>query len=135
MPKYEYTGPNDHYLNGGEERLTPGDVVELTEDELGEFDHYFTQISTEAAEEDSEAEEEDEGEETEAEEETSENGEEPAQREGELPIDPGEYNIPALEEKLAEEDYSESELDAIMQVEKDGRDRTGAKDAVKDAKV
>jgi hypothetical protein len=48
------------------------------------------------------------------------------------PIDPGDYTIDELQEELAGTDYSDAELAALHSAEQDGKDRTGAKDAIDD---
>jgi len=48
------------------------------------------------------------------------------------PIDPGDYTIDELQDKLADSDYSDAELAALYSAEVEGRDRTGAKDAIDD---
>lgn len=137
MPTYEYVGPNDHYLNAGEQVLTPGDVVELSEDELGEFEHYFEEVEAEDGSEGDSSSEEDES--PSGEDETAESEDEGAQSESEAevadpPLDPTSLSVNQLESELDAGDFSDEELDAIEQAERDGEERTTALDAIESAR-
>jgi hypothetical protein len=48
------------------------------------------------------------------------------------PLDPAAYTIDELQADLAGSDYSNAELAALRSAEQDGKDRTGAKDAIDD---
>jgi hypothetical protein len=48
----------------------------------------------------------------------------------EPPLNPDEFSVDALEEALADADYSDAELDAIADAEAAGEDRTTAHDAI-----
>lgn len=132
---YRYVGPNDHYLRGGEQKLSPGDEVELDEDEIS-FDDYFEKVGEVEAEEAGESESEGtEGEESTPEEETEESGEEAAQNgdEVEAPFDPKDFSVDELEAELEGGVFSEEELDALEDAEKEEDPRTTALDVIEDA--
>ena len=44
----------------------------------------------------------------------------------EPPFDPGEYTVDELESRLNDNDYSEEEMAALTEAEKDGENRDGA---------
>jgi hypothetical protein len=48
----------------------------------------------------------------------------------EPPISPSEYTIVDLEDELTREDYSDEELEALLEAEKENKDRNGAVDAI-----
>lgn len=50
MPLYEYLGPGNHYLDGGDTVLEPGDEVELDESTFSYHESRFVEVDEEAVE-------------------------------------------------------------------------------------
>lgn len=50
------------------------------------------------------------------------------------PFDPGEYNVGELESHLADNEFSEGELSALVEAERAGKGRTTAVEAFEDAR-
>jgi hypothetical protein len=51
---------------------------------------------------------------------------------GTVEFDPAEYTIPELEEALQSREFTEADLDALLDLEKSGQARKGAKNAIRD---
>ncbi|WP_226479167.1 hypothetical protein [Natrinema amylolyticum] len=49
-----------------------------------------------------------------------------------LPVDPTEYTIAELETELEDQEFSEDELQAVLEAEASGQDRDGATDAIEE---
>ena len=134
MPQYKYLGPGNHYLNGGDDEIEPGEVVELPESTVSGFGGRFEEVD--GAETDSEGEDDvSPGEEGEV----DESGEEPAQNGSEdgvadPPLNPDEFTNSELESELSEGDFTEGELDAIEAAERSAGERAGALEAIENAR-
>lgn len=50
MPQYEYLGPGNHYLDGGDTVLAPGDEVELDESTVAHHESRFVEVDEEGVE-------------------------------------------------------------------------------------
>lgn len=128
MSLYRYNGPNDFYLNAGDQVLSPGDEVELDEVPTA-FEDQFEEVES-ATESDSS----DEGDESPSDEDESpEESEEEQETEDESvapPFDPAEYSVPELEAELEEQDLSFEELEALESAEREGENRTTALDVI-----
>lgn len=136
MTEYEYIGNNDHYLDGGDRKLEPGDVVDFEDGPSESFADLFRAVEDEKGSEGAESDSVDEEDESpSADEESAQNDAEPDQSDDEPPFDPSDLTISELEEKLEEENYSDEELDAILQAERGGNDREGAKNELTDRLV
>lgn len=158
MPHYRYVGPNDHYLDGGDTKLEPGDEVELDEETVESFPDYFerleavaesTATSTSDDVDETDSEPEDVQEEPATEDvdedsadggadsdsddvdETADDGEEIA----DPPLDPTQFSVDDLKTELEAGDFSDAELDALEAAERSDDDpRTTALDAIEAAR-
>ena len=158
MPHYRYVGPNDHYLDGGDTKLEPGDEVELDEETVESFPDYFERLEVaadsattstsddvdetdsepEAVQEETETDDADEasaddGAEADADDvdDTADDGEEVA----DPPLDPTQFSVDDLKTELDAGDFSDAELDALEEVERaDDDPRTTALDAIEAAR-
>ncbi len=158
MPHYRYVGPNDHYLDGGDTKLEPGDEVELDEATVESFPDYFERLDAvaertatstsddvdetdsepedvqeESATEDVDEDSADGGAESDSDDvdETANDGEEIA----DPPLDPTQFSVDDLKTELNAGDFSDAELDALEAAERSDDDpRTTALDAIEAAR-
>lgn len=120
MPTLQWTGRSQFSYEGT--MYAPGETDEFDDDEADELlDHWSDgweraddSDSSDDGDSDSDADNAD-GDETEA------------------PFDPSEETNDSLDEMLSENDYSEAELNALLEAEEAGKDRDGAKEALNDA--
>jgi len=158
MPHYRYIGPNDHYLDGGDTKLEPGDEVELDEETVASFPEFFERLDgaagdTEPATEDVQ---EDTGDAADQEDDVDEGAEDvdesssddvdetaieessPDEAEAEVadpPLDPTQFSVDDLKTELDAGDFSDAELDALEDAERaDDDPRTTALDAIEAAR-
>lgn len=122
MTRYRYTGQGDHYLHGGDDKLTPGDEIELEEEPA--FPELFEEVS--GAESGSSEEEDDSpSEDEESAESDSQAGQNESEQESEvdLPFSPQDLTVSELEAELSAGDFSDEEYEA-MKAEEQDRDET-----------
>jgi len=124
--RYELTGTR-LYRSGdnSNEAVERGDIIEPTEAELDSFGDLLRPVEP-ATETDENAEDTTSEETTSSDE--SDSGDEAVI--AEPPFDPSQYTIQELDEEIAENDYSDDELEAALDVEQSGDDRSGAKDTI-----
>lgn len=164
MPHYRYVGPNDHYLDGGDTKLEPGDEVDVDEETVASFPDYFERLeATDEIEAASATESEPEVEDVQEEPATDDGAEEPAtddvdedgaedvdevstddgaeepaddgEEVAEPPLDPTQFSVDDLETELDAGDFSDAELDALEDAERaDDDPRTTALDAIEAAR-
>lgn len=105
MPRYEWTGSRSFDDNANDRTIDPGDVVELDESIAGGHREF---VHVEETSED------------------SDDSEDPDDESVSAPFDPSESTVDELEEKMANEEYSDAEHAALVEAEENGKNRDSA---------
>lgn len=133
MPLYKNVSDSAYYKGGRGGKVKPGETVKFEDGPPETFADEFEAVSGSESDSSPEPTETSDGEG-----EAAENGEEPAQNEAEgevedPPLDPTEYTNEQLRSELNAGDFSEEELEVMLEVEQEGPNRKGATEAIEEA--
>lgn len=130
MPEYTFIGPQNWEFEG--DKLSPGDSVEASEAFAASFPQFFEEADADAEASPGPA----EVVETDVDADTNDDSGADADEETETesPFDPSDATVTELEDRLDDESFSDDELDALADAEREGKDRETALDAIDEAR-